>query len=182
MTDLSNAALAQSLSDFIDKQNLYIDERIAIDYGSATYVTSQPAGQPGPGYYPLHGFDGQLKWVPCTERIRADALATTTMDLRDTAGNLANSYTLRVEHSNKILRVYNNGGTTLTVTLPANLGAGFNCILLWMGTHTTMNLAAGSGVTLLNAQGVFRPNARYSAVSLICPTNNNYLISGDLKA
>lgn len=181
MTDLSTPGLAQALSDFVDKQNRYFDERIKIDYGDATYVTDTPAGQPGPGWYPLTAIDGQVKWIPCPARVRADALLTTTMDLRDPSGNLANSYTLRPEHSNKMLRVYSNGGATATISIPANLGAGFNCMLCWVGPQTAINVTGAAGVTIQNAQGIFRPNARYSIFSLFAVANNLVVIAGDLK-
>lgn len=173
----SNAELANQMSALVNSWQTYIDQQITLDNGVFDYVTATPAGQPGPGYYPITMPNGITVWRPCIARIRADAMAFQTVALTG-----ANSYTLNASHSGKMVNVYNNGGSTVNITVPPNMGVGLICTLCWMGTHTTMNLNAGSGVTLANDQGLWRPRARYSLCALFAPVNNTVIVQGSTRA
>jgi hypothetical protein len=172
----SNAELANQMSALVDSWQRYIDQQIAIDNGVATYVTAEPPGQPGPGYYPLTMPNGITVWKPCIDRIRVDATGVDILTLP-----AANGHTVTAAHSGKVVLVTNNGGTTSNVTFPANLGAKFNAIYIWWGTHTTQRFIAGTGVTLLQDQELGRARARYSIVTAIAPTNNNIVLSGSMN-
>lgn len=185
----TNAELANLLTQFVEKNNRYMDQSIALDTGIASYVppsVDQPgyiAGWPGqPGYYPITGFDGVTRWKPCMERVRADAMAPIMLDLTG-----ANSYTLNAGlHAGRFLNLYNNGGETVTLNSPLNLGKGFSCIVAWAGTQTRVNLNASAGVTILQEQGLntngrqIRMRARGSITSIVSLANNLITVSGGL--
>ncbi len=175
MADVTYAQVVNQMSALVNSWQIYIDQQIQLDNGLATYTTSTPAGQPGPGYYPVTMPNGLTTWQPCRARIQADASAFTILNLTG-----ANGYTATTAHSGKVVAVYNNGGTSCNITFPTGLGIGFNAIYIWMGSHTSQTFNAASGVTLIQDQGLTKARTRYSMVTAIAVAANTIDLSGSM--
>jgi hypothetical protein len=85
------------------------------------------------------------------------------------------TYTLVAADSGKIVTCNNAGAVTLTV--PAGLGAGFECGILQLGAGQVTPTA--SGTTLHNKGGFTKTSGQYAMVSLVAYASDTFVLSGD---
>lgn len=85
------------------------------------------------------------------------------------------TYTLQASDNGKIVECSN--ASAITVTVPASLGTGFNCVVVQLGAGQ-VTLSA-SGTTLRNRNGL-KTAGQYAAVSIMpTSTADTFLVSGD---
>lgn len=88
------------------------------------------------------------------------------------------TYTLQASDNGKIVECSNAGA--ITVTVPASLGAGFNCVVVQLGAGQ-VTLSASS-TTLRNRNGL-KTAGQYAALSIIpTSTADTFIVSGDAEA
>lgn len=176
----SNADLANQMSSLVDSWQTYINQQVQLDNGTADYVSGPVNGvaQPDAGYYPVTMPSGVTIWRPCTDRVRADAMAFSVISISG-----SNSPVASTAHSGKVVLVNNAGGTTaLTLRFPSGLGNKFNAIYVWNGTQSSMTFAANEGVTLNQEEGLTRARARHAMVTVIATGTDRLNISGSMRA
>lgn len=89
------------------------------------------------------------------------------------------TYTLTSANRSKIGRF--TSSSAVTVTIPAGLIAGFDCMILQLGTGQ-ITFTAGAGVTLRSALSASKTAYRYAAASLIAIGTDEYLLTGEVTA
>jgi len=72
-----------------------------------------------------------------------------------------------------------SSGSATTVTIPAGLGVGFNCLIIQIGAGT-VTLSAASGVTLNNADSFTAISAQYGAATLYAYAADTFYLGGQL--
>jgi hypothetical protein len=72
-----------------------------------------------------------------------------------------------------------SSGSATTVTVPAGLGQGFNCLIIQIGAGT-VTIAAGSGVTINNADSFDAISAQYGAATLYAYAPDTFYLGGQL--
>jgi len=92
------------------------------------------------------------------------------------------TYTLAATDTGTVLRFTN--GSAITVTLPASLGVGFECVIVQAGAGQ-ITLSAASGASIRNRSSFTKTVAQYSPISLVVLTNSGgsaaeYLAMGDM--
>ena len=93
----------------------------------------------------------------------------------------SNNYTLQSSDNGKVVTL-DNGTTASTLSIPQSLGDGFNCIIVQKGNHvTTIQVASGATLTLLNRSNEFKMAGRYAIVSVVNIGSETYILSGDTK-
>lgn len=70
-------------------------------------------------------------------------------------------------------------GSATTVTIPVGLGKGFNCLIIQIGAGT-VTIAAGSGVTINNADSFDAISAQYGAATLYAYAPDTFYLGGQL--
>lgn len=88
------------------------------------------------------------------------------------------SYTLTQADNGKIITF--NNGSTITVTVPSGLTAGFNCLLVQLGAGQVSLSASGS--TILNRQSHTKLAGQYAYGTLISHVANSFVFGGDTAA
>lgn len=73
--------------------------------------------------------------------------------------------------------VYVNAAGAVNVTVPANLPAGFSCVIVQKGAGQ-VTIVAGAGTTAQTARGT-KTRKQYSAVGIIADTGTTFTITGD---
>ena len=76
-----------------------------------------------------------------------------------------------------------NSGTDATVSIPAGLPAGFNCLIVQKGDHqTTIQMVSDASVTIANRSSETKTAGQYAVVSVINigndGTNDIYIYIG----
>jgi hypothetical protein len=94
------------------------------------------------------------------------------------------NYTLALSDNGTV--IYVNSATAVTVTLPRDLPAGFNCSVVQEGAGQ-VTFAAGTGATKQSPNGNSKTSVRYGTVALLVksnPTQNaaDWRLAGDLTA
>lgn len=85
------------------------------------------------------------------------------------------SYTLQASDNGKIVQCSN--ASAITVTVPASLGTGFNCVIVQLGAGQ-VTLSASS-TTLRNRNGL-KTGGQYASLSILpTSTTDTFLVSGD---
>lgn len=128
-----------------------------------------------------------------------DVASSSTLRVRSEAGNIitfpeitdtllgvnaqvnaqtGTTYTLVAADNGKVITC--NNASTVTVTVPTGLGAGFNCVVMQLGTGQVAFSA--SGTTLNNRQSHTKIAGRYGAASLVAYVSNTFILSGDTSA
>ena len=87
----------------------------------------------------------------------------------------ATSYALLAADVGKLLNF--TAATSITVTVPAGLPVDFYCSIT-QGGLGQVTIAAGDGVTLVNADGEFSTEARYVRLSLYATAADSYVLEG----
>ena len=88
------------------------------------------------------------------------------------------AYTLLSTDNGKTIICDN--AATITITVPASLGAGFNIQILQKGAGVVT--FTGSGSTVTNRQGFYSTAGTMSVAGLIAYEANNFVLCGDLQA
>ena len=92
--------------------------------------------------------------------------------------NVSNtSYTLSSEDLGKLIAIEH--ASTITITVPTGLGAGFNCSFLQKGAGS-LDFSASNGVTLNNRQSYTKTAGQYAMATLIAYEANKFVLTGDL--
>lgn len=116
--------------------------------------------------------------------------------LKDGAGNDAfvssdvlnaqtgTTYTLQAIDNGKVVDIAN--ASAITLTLPASLAVGFNCIVRQSGAGQ-ITRSLGSGASLRNRSGHTKTAGQWAEISLSVRTNSGgsaaeYVMSGDTAA
>jgi hypothetical protein len=169
MLSPSHQELTSKMLALLTKWQLRENEMLAWATGT---ITGGSASKPG--YYPMTAPDGTIVLVPSIARIAFEASAFQIVDLVG-SNNLALVAAL---HSGKFVRPFNTATSNISLSIPAGLPVGFNCVIQQNGGQITFNVA--SGVTPLNAQGLYKSRAKGALVTIVVPKNNEYVIAGDL--
>jgi hypothetical protein len=85
------------------------------------------------------------------------------------------TYTLVAADNNKIVTLENAAAITLTV--PAGLGAGFNCLIVQLGAGQVT--IAASGTTIHNRQSHTKLAGQYASATIAAYSSNNFIMQGD---
>ena len=86
------------------------------------------------------------------------------------------SYQLQASDNGKVITL--NNAAAITLTVPANLGAGFNCLLVQLGAGAATVTA--SGTTVNSRGGLVATNGQYAVASLVAYVANTFVLAGDL--
>lgn len=85
------------------------------------------------------------------------------------------TYTLQASDNGKVITISNSGA--ITVTVPTGLGAGFNCLIVQLGTGQIT--ISASSTTIYNRQSHTKTAGQYATVSLVSHTANTFILGGD---
>ena len=72
-----------------------------------------------------------------------------------------------------------NSGSAMNLTIPSNLGDGFNCLIVQKGAGVVTIVA--SGVNRYNRSTEYRTAGQYAVISLVNIGSEFYIISGDTQ-
>ena len=119
-----------------------------------------------------------------TERLRIDSngnlSGSTTSTLAGFGAQIntiANSVTLAATDNAEIIQ--SNAASAITVTIPAGLPTGFNCMVLQYGAGQ-ITFSPAAGVTLINRNSYNKSIGQYALVTLLHIGSNVVIISGEL--
>jgi len=87
------------------------------------------------------------------------------------------SYALQATDNGKVVTLSNAAAITLTV--PADLGAGFNCLIVQLGAGKVTPTA--SGTTINQRLGYTKTAGQYAVATLVSYAANTFVLSGDLE-
>ncbi|MFM7628477.1 MAG: hypothetical protein ACKO44_03090 [Algoriphagus sp.] len=88
------------------------------------------------------------------------------------------TYQLVASDNGKIITLNNASGITLTV--PAGLSVGFNCMIVQLGAGQ-VTLVAGAGATITNRSSYTKSGGQNAILSLISVASNSFISSGDMS-
>ncbi len=86
------------------------------------------------------------------------------------------SYTLTSDDNGRIVTL--NNGSAITLTVPANLPAAFNCFIAQLGAGQVTII--GSGATVNSRGSLTHLNGQYAIGSIVGYANNAFILGGDL--
>ncbi len=87
------------------------------------------------------------------------------------------SYTLLSTDNGKVVTL--NNAASITLTVPASLGSGFNCTIIQLGAGVVTPTA--SSTTILQRQGLTRTAGQYAMASLVAHAADTFTLAGDLQ-
>ncbi len=87
------------------------------------------------------------------------------------------TYTLTSDDNGKVL-TFNNAGT-VTLNVPAGLGAGFNCLIVQSGAGAVVPTAVGT--TIRQRQSFTKTAGQYAVATLVAYSPDVFVLSGDLQ-
>ena len=76
--------------------------------------------------------------------------------------------------------IQSNASSAITITIPAGLPTGFNCMVLQYGAGQ-ITFSGASGVTIINRNGYNKTIGQYALVTILHIGSNNVIISGELS-
>ena len=85
------------------------------------------------------------------------------------------TYTLASTDNGKVVTL--NNANAITLTIPASLGDGFNCLVVQKGTGQVT--WSEDGVTIVNRSDDTKTAGQYATISIINIGSNQYIVSGD---
>ena len=88
------------------------------------------------------------------------------------------SYTILSSDNGKIINF--TGSSAITVTIPAGLSTGFNCMVIQNG-QGQIGFTNASGVTINNRSGYTKTAGQFSIVTIVHLGNNIYITSGEMS-
>lgn len=174
MVDPTNAELLAALSALTDRVRLREDQRMALEFGTAT------GGPNGDGHYPITGFDGVVRLKACDERLRVDAAR---FSVRSIGG--AGPFTMVAADVGKVLRIGNGANTpNIGVRLP-NLPEGSQLMFIQGGSGRLL-FSAINGGTLIHRQNYTRTAGLYAMATAVCDLvtdgMSRWVLGGDLAS
>lgn len=86
------------------------------------------------------------------------------------------SYTLQLSDNGAVVTC--NNASAITVTVPASLGVGFQCIIVQLGAGQVT--ISGSGATIHNRQSQTKTAGQYGFASLVAYAANIFVSGGDM--
>lgn len=86
------------------------------------------------------------------------------------------SYTLQASDDGDVLTF--NNASAVTLTVPAGLGAGFNCLIVQLGAGQVTPTA--SSTTIHQRQSFTKTAGQYGVASLVAYAADTFALSGDL--
>jgi hypothetical protein len=87
------------------------------------------------------------------------------------------TYTLLQSDNGRVITMSN--ASAITLTIPANLTAGFNCMIVQYGAGTVT--IVGSGVTVVNRSNYTKTGGQYAIVTIVSPVLNTFITGGDMQ-
>jgi hypothetical protein len=129
---------------------------------SANMVLASPAGSAG---------------TPTFQQITqayAPTLATINGNVNAQTGT---TYTLVAGDNGKVVTISN--ASSITLTVPSGLGAGFNCLVVQLGAGQITFSA--SSTTLNNRQSFTKTAGQYAIATLVAYASNTFITSGDMQ-
>ena len=95
-------------------------------------------------------------------------------------------YNLQSSDNGKVITISNGTDSNTKVTIPVNLGAGFNCLIIQKGNHyTKIEALSGNAVSIVNRSSEVFTAGQYAVISIINigndVTNDIYIVSGDTR-
>ena len=76
--------------------------------------------------------------------------------------------------------IQSNATSAITITIPAGLPNGFNCMVLQYGAGQ-ITFSGASGVTIINRNGYNKTIGQYALVTILHIGSNVVIISGELS-
>ncbi|MFV8343964.1 beta strand repeat-containing protein [Flavobacterium sp. XS2P39] len=89
----------------------------------------------------------------------------------------ATTYTLVQADNGKVLNFTN--GSAITLTIPAGLSAGFNCLIVQYGAGVIT--LTGSGTAVVNKSNYTKTAGPYSIATIVSPVTNVFITSGNMN-
>ncbi|MDI6033287.1 hypothetical protein QLS91_09395, partial [Flavobacterium sp. LB2P84] len=87
------------------------------------------------------------------------------------------NYSLVQADNGKMLNF--TSASPITLTVPAGLSPGFNCLVVQYGTGVIT--FAGSGTTVVNKNNFIKTNGLYAIVTIVSPVTNVFITSGNMN-
>jgi hypothetical protein len=97
------------------------------------------------------------------------------------AANIASisaNYPITTADNGKVIQ--SNSDAVITITIPASLPTGSNCMVLQYGTGQ-ITFSGASGVNIINRNGYNKSIGQYALVTILHIGSNNVIISGELS-
>jgi len=89
------------------------------------------------------------------------------------------AYTLTSLDNGKVVTL-DNSGSTITLTVPTGLAAGFNCMIVQKGAGLVTIVAAG-GATVTNRSGFTKTGGQNVIVTILSIASNYFITGGDMQ-
>lgn len=119
------------------------------------------------------------------ERMRLDLSGNLTGSTTNTLSGfgaqinaISASYSLAATDNSEV--VQSNAASAITVTIPAGLPTGFNCMVLQYGAGQ-ITFSAASGVTIINRNNYNKTIGQFALVTMLHIGSNVVIISGELS-
>jgi hypothetical protein len=119
------------------------------------------------------------------ERMRLDISGNLTGSTTNTLSGfgaqintISTSYSLAATDNSEV--VQSNAASAITITIPAGLPTGFNCMVLQYGSGQ-ITFAAASGVTIINRNSYNKTIGQYALATVLHIGSNVVVISGELS-
>jgi hypothetical protein len=120
-----------------------------------------------------------------TERLRIDSNGNLSGSTTNTfsgfgaqINSISNSYQLAATDNSEV--VQSNAASAITVTIPAGLPTGFNCMVLQYGAGQ-ITFSPASGVTIINRNSYNKTIGQYALATVLHIGSNIVIISGELS-
>ena len=120
-----------------------------------------------------------------TERMRLDLNGNLSGSTTNTLSGfgaqintISSSYSLAATDNSEV--VQSNAASAITVTIPAGLPTGFNCMVLQYGAGQ-ITFSAASGVTIINRNSYNKTIGQYALATVLHIGSNIVIISGELS-
>jgi hypothetical protein len=101
-------------------------------------------------------------------------LATLNAQINAQTGN---TYTLQASDNGKVLTF--NYASSITLTVPSGLGAGFNCLIVQLGAGTVT--PTSTAATIYQRQSLTQTAGQYAVATLVAVSPDTFILSGDLQ-
>jgi hypothetical protein len=120
-----------------------------------------------------------------TERMRLDLNGNLSGSTTNTLSGfgaqintISTSYSLAATDNSEVIQ--SNAASTITITIPAGLPTGFNCMILQYGAGQ-ITFAGASGVTIINRNNYTKTIGQYALATVLHIGSNIVVISGELS-
>jgi hypothetical protein len=152
--------------------------------GGGTNTTGQSAIEIS-GYSTIADMNNNIVFRTAgTERMRIDGTGNVTGSNTNTLSgfgatisSVSTSYTLAATDNAEVIQT--TAASAITITIPAGLPTGFNCMVLQYGAGQ-VTFAAASGVTIINRNSYTKTLGQYSIATVLHLGSNIVVISGEL--